>query len=83
MKASKFMNGEDQERDQRRIAAEQSQAKAANTDLREACRQYYWPHRSFTGPVADQIKILDGYSPHKRDVIMTAHGYPKDLKKKV
>ena len=83
MKASKFMRGEDQERDQRRIDAEQSQAKTANTDLREACRQYYWPHRSFTGPVAEQIKVLDRLDPHKRDVVMTAHGYPKDLIKKL
>ena len=83
MKASKFIKEALVQDDQRRIDAEQRQATAANTDLREACRQYYWPHRSFTGPVAEQIKVLDRLDPHKRDVVMTAHGYPKDLIKKL
>ena len=83
MDSEKYVKDLARQRDQAVIDAEQRMAATANPDLREACRQYYWPHRSFTGPVAEQIKVLDRLDPHKRDVVMTAHGYPKDLIKKL
>ena len=83
MKASKFMRGEDQERDQRRIDAEQRMAATANTDLREACRQYFWPHRSFTGAIADKINWLETLDYNKRDAILMAHGQPTQAQNKL
>ena len=83
MKASKFMRGEDQEAEQRRIAAEQSQADAANSDLREACRQYYSPHRSFTGAVADKIRWLENLDHNKRDAVLMAHGQPSQEQNRI
>ena len=83
MKASRFMSGMDADRDVKALERGQEAVDAANTDLREACRQFYWKHRSFTGPVYVQIKYLESLDPHKRDVVMTAHGYPKRLTKNV
>ena len=69
--------------DDAEIAAEQRMAAAANTDLREACRQYYWPHRSFTGAIADKIKWLEGLEHNKRDAVLMAHGQPSQEQNKI
>ena len=74
MKSSRFLNEAAQQKDQAELDAEAQQAAAANSDLREACRQYYWPHRSFTGPVADKIKWLDTLDHSKRDAVLVSHG---------
>ena len=74
MKVNEYLETEKQQRDQAVIDTEQRQAAAANTDLREACRQYYWPHRSFTGAIADKIKWLEGLDYNKRDAVLLAHG---------
>ena len=83
MKASKFIKEALVQDDQRRIDAEQRQAAAANTDLREACRQYYWPHRSFTGAIADKIKWLESLDHNKRDAVLIAHGQPSQEQSKI
>ena len=83
MKASKFIKEALVQDDQRRIDAEQRQAAAANTDLLEACRQYYWPHRSFTGAIADKIKWLENLDHNKRDAVLMAHGQPSQEQNKL
>ena len=72
--ASKALEQLDNQEQQARTETEQEQADAANSDLREACRQYYWPHRSYTGPVADKIKWLETLDYSKRDAVLVSHG---------
>ena len=66
------------------IAWEQKARKAADTDLREACRQYYWPQWGFHGKEGDRV-IINPIREHQdklyalcqvdRDVILKANGY--------
>ena len=65
------------------MAWEQKAREAADTDLREACRQYYWPHRSFTGAIADKIKWLEALDHNKRDAVLMAHGQPTQAQNKL
>lgn len=66
------------------IAWEQKAREAADTDLREACRQYYWPQWGFHGKEGDRV-IINPIREHQdklyalcqvdRDVILKANGY--------
>ena len=81
--SEKYVQDLAKQRDQAVIDAEQRQAAAANSDLREACRQYYWPHRSFTGAIADKIKWLEALDHNKRDAVLMAHGQPTQAQNKL
>jgi len=83
MKVSQYLKTEKEQRDQSVIDTEQRQAAAANSDLREACRQYYWPHRSFTGAIADKIKWLENLEHNKRDAVLMAHGQPSQEQNRI
>ena len=83
MQAHKFLNKSDQEQFEAGVESEQAKATAANSDLREACRQYYWPHRSYTGPIADKIKWLDSLDHSKRDAVLVSHGQPTQAANKL
>ena len=58
------------------IAWEQKAREAADTDLREACRQYYWPQWGLdASPIRKPQEKLYALGQVDRDMIMKANGY--------
>ena len=82
-KVPKILDAMEKQSQEAETNTEQRMAAAANSDLREACRQYYWPHRSFTGAIADKIKWLEALDHNKRDAVLMAHGQPSQEQNKI
>ena len=58
------------------IEWEQKARKGADTDLREACRQYYWPQWGLdASPIRKHQDKLYALCQVDRDMIMKANGY--------
>ena len=74
-KVPKILDAMDEQSEAAAIDAEQQQAAAADTDLREACRQYYWPQWNVPGsPVRKLQNELYALGQISRDRILKANG---------
>ena len=83
-KASEFLEEAAAKQTEQETGAEQRQAAAADTDLREACRQYYWPQWSAHDVLHDgstrknairtHLDILYALGQVARDMILKANG---------